>query len=386
MNATKFFKMRKIALALLLLSGATAVYAGQSDLYAMSNAKGGNQIAVLKRADDGSLQVSGRYATGGEGTGIGLVNPVDPLGSQNALLLSKNHKWLYAVNAGSNQLSVLRVLDNRLELADVLPSGGRFPVSVAERNGVLYVLNAGNEGNVTGFRIEHDGKLKAIPGSTRSLHDTPHDVGAYPDILRTPAQIQFSPSGEWLVLTVKHFDAPGTIQRFAVNDDGLLSQAPLVSASPDTVPFGFTFDLRGHLLVTEAISATLSSYRLDDAGALSTIGRTAPNGQLATCWIDATRKFVYVSNTNSDTLSGYRLDRSGKLVNLNPNGVVATLTAGHGPVDVKASSDGRYLNVVNSGAGTISSYLINEVDGQLKAVSETIVFPPLSGMEGLASE
>ena len=386
MSLTHFHRNVFLTAAASTLALCSAAYAASGDLYTMSNAASGNVVALLKRTEDGALRVSGRFPTGGLGTGVGLVNPVDPLGSQNALTLNANHSWLFAVNAGSNQVSAFRVEDDRLVLTDVVASGGRFPVSIAEKNGLVYVLNAGNDGNVTGFRLTQEGKLRAVPGAARSLHGNVPNVGPFPDILRSAAQIQFSPEGDWLVLTDKQFDTAGTIQRFAVDEDGILSAAPLVTKSPDTVPFGFTFDYRGHLLVTEAVSGTVSSYRMDDRGGLGTLGRAAPNGQMAMCWIDAVRKFAYVSNTNSDTLTGYTVDRTGKLNFIGGKPVLVTLRPGHGPVDVKASSDGRFLNVVHGGTGTVETFRINAADGQLVSRGETQVFPPRSGMEGLASE
>lgn len=382
MKTSTFLKL-PLALAALLSLGAQAA---PSDVYVMSNAADGNQVAMLSRAPDGTLHVAGKFATGGTGTGVGIITPADPLGSQNALVLSGSRKWLFAVNAGSNQVSVFRVLRNKLVLASVTASGGRFPVSVAERDGVLYVLNAGDEGNVSGFHVEADGQLRPLPGGVHSLHGHVPDVGGFPDILRAGAQIQFSPDGDWLVLTRKNLDGHGTIERFAVNQYGGLGDAALVTESPDPVPFGFTFNARGQLLVTEAIAGTVSSYRLGEHGALAELGRTVSNGQAALCWIDTTRQFAYASNTLSDTLSGYKMARDGTMTLLNADGVTARVPAGANPVDVKISADGYFVNVVNSGAGTVGTYRINPIDGALKLVGETQVFPALSGMEGMAAE
>jgi len=383
---TTVLKMRQLALAGALLLGASVpALAAPADVYVMSNAADGNQVAMLSRAGDGSLRVTGHFATGGKGTGVGIVTPADPLGSQNGMVLSQNGKWLLAVNAGSNQLSLFRVQHNKLSLASVVASGGRFPVSVAEHGGLVYVLNAGSDGNVSGFRIEPDGELRALPGGTRALNDHVPDVGAFPDILRAGAQIQFAPEGNWLVLTHKNVDGHGTIERFAVGPYGQLGESAQVSDSPDPVPFGFTFDARGDLLVTEAIAGTVSSYRLAADGALSVLGRTNSNGQAALCWIDANRRYAYASNTLSDSLTAYRIERDGSLSILNADGVAVQLAKGANPVDVKVSADGGFLNVVNGGAGTVGTYRIGQ-DGQLKLIGEIAVFPPLSGMEGMAAE
>src|SRR5262245_2590455 len=71
-------------------------------VYALTNAISGNAVAVWNRSSDGTLTPAGSYPTGGAGIAAGL-------GSQGALVLSQNHQWLFAVNAGSNNVSSLRV-------------------------------------------------------------------------------------------------------------------------------------------------------------------------------------------------------------------------------------------------------------------------------------
>src|SRR5436305_1920706 len=91
------------ALALLpafaLGSGGAALARGNvGAVYTLTNAAAGNRVAVFDRASDGALTPAGTYSTGGLGSGDGL-------GSQGALALSQGNKWLFAVNAGSNEIS-----------------------------------------------------------------------------------------------------------------------------------------------------------------------------------------------------------------------------------------------------------------------------------------
>src|SRR5690348_3142899 len=71
-------------------------------VYALSNDAAGNAVLVYDRADDGTLTAAGSVATGGLGLGAGL-------GSQGALVFGKKNKYLFAVNAGSNDISVFAV-------------------------------------------------------------------------------------------------------------------------------------------------------------------------------------------------------------------------------------------------------------------------------------
>ena len=106
---------------------------------------------------------------------------------------------MYAVNAGSNTVSVFAVLRNRLFLLQVVPSGGTFPVSVAVGNGVVYVLNARDGGSLQGYRVFF-GHLLPLPGSTRQLG---LDASATPEFVNTPGQVGFSPDGSKLIVTTK---------------------------------------------------------------------------------------------------------------------------------------------------------------------------------------
>jgi hypothetical protein len=57
----------------------------------------------------------------------------------------------------------------RLTRLQTVSSGGQFPVSLTARAGLLYVLNAGGTGNVTGYRINRVGHLVPLPGASRNL-------------------------------------------------------------------------------------------------------------------------------------------------------------------------------------------------------------------------
>src|SRR4029077_626960 len=98
----------------------------------------------------------------GLGTGSGL-------GSQGALVLSENGRWLFAVNAGSDDISVFSVDREELTLASRVSSGGTRPISMTVYRDLLYVLNAGGSGNITGFNIGRHGALTPISNSTRPL-------------------------------------------------------------------------------------------------------------------------------------------------------------------------------------------------------------------------
>jgi hypothetical protein len=112
--------------------------------------------------------VRATYPTGGRGGAAAPGTESDLLASQGSLIYDARHSLLFAVNAGSDSLSVFRVSGERLRLVDVVPSGGDFPASIAVFRDLANVLNAGNEGRLQGFKI-HGHRLRPLDGSSRSL-------------------------------------------------------------------------------------------------------------------------------------------------------------------------------------------------------------------------
>src|SRR4051794_14131223 len=128
-----------------VLAGPAAAHPGQhaaGHVYTESNSASGNSLLVFDRAGDGNLTPAGSVSTGGTGTGAGL-------GSQGAV--TRSGKLLFAVNASSNDLSVFRLHRGTPRLLDRAPSGGTDPISVAVSGRLVYVLNNGGGGNVSGF-------------------------------------------------------------------------------------------------------------------------------------------------------------------------------------------------------------------------------------------
>ena len=291
-------------------------------VFALTNSPGGNAVVVFARAKDGSLTQAGAYPTGGLGSGAGL-------GSQDAVIVSEDRRLLFAVNAGSNSISSFRLRDERLQLLSTAPSGGVLPTSVTYRNGLLYVLNAGEPNNITGFRVTSRGWLVAIHGSTRPLSATQ----------TSPAQVGFSDDGRNLVVTER---ATNLIDTFTVDDDGRL-EGPFINASAGPTPFGFAVGRRNTVLVSEAgAGGGASTYRIDD-GRLDPISAMIMTGQRAACWAILTPngRFGYVTNAGTGNISGVAVARDGSATLLDIDGITAV--TGGNPTDVAMSADGRYL-------------------------------------------
>ncbi len=348
-------------------------------VYIMNNAASGNQVLAYDRASDGSLTFVGSFPTGGLGSGIGTTVPADPLGSQNSLIISPDGKWVFAVNAGSNEISSLQVVPGGLQMADKVSSGGAYPVSLTYWDGLLYVLNAAGQGNITGFEVNKYGHLKPLEDSTRSLNAATPENGSQPQILESPAQIKFSPDGKFLVVTDKGgVSGKGLIDVFKVAG-GLPAASPAVTQTTNPVPFDFTFDPYGHLVVVDASAGTVTAYMITGSGKLVT-DSVALTNQAATCWIASNGTYLFTDNTGSGTISGFDPSPSGTLTPLTANSIVATTGSGTAPLDMGISRDGKYLYSLETGAGMIGSFKIN-ADGSLTSLGSGGSFSAISGFQ-----
>jgi 6-phosphogluconolactonase (cycloisomerase 2 family) len=158
-------------------------------VFAMTNSVEGNQIIAYSRAANGSLIESNHFPTGGRGSG----GTTDPLGTQGSLTLSQDHSLLFAVNAGTGDLSAFRVNGANLDLVRVVSSGGSAPVAVAQHGNLVYVINFAGNSNVVGFNLNENGNLVMIPNSIRYLSAA--NTG--------PSSLAFSPDGRFLLVTEK---------------------------------------------------------------------------------------------------------------------------------------------------------------------------------------
>jgi 6-phosphogluconolactonase (cycloisomerase 2 family) len=329
----------------------------------------GNRIVAYDRWSDGTLTQAGTYPTGGLG-GVLDGSVVDHLASQGSLALDRKHHTLYAVNAGSNTVTVFGVTGDRLWRRSVVSSGGSFPVSVAIHGDLVYVLNARDGGTVQGFR-RRDRGLVPIPGSNRALG---LDASATPEFVNTPGQVSFSPDGSRLLVTTK---ANGNdVDVFTVTHSGSLSASPTVNSLPGAVPFAVSWDRIGRVVLAEAGTNSVATFRLDHHGVLHAID-TAATGQAATCWIVRSRDRFFASNAGSATLSGYRVGHGGLLTSLGTTGTDP------GTVDATVTPGGRYLYVQAGKAGQVDAYRI-DWKGSLTPLGSVTV-PGAVGGEGIAA-
>ncbi len=376
-----------------------AVLYTETNAGAAANGTSVNAIVAYTRGTDGSLTSLGSYPTTGNGEGLPTTPGALPFpvgGATGAVTLSPDGTHLYAVDAGSNDVAGFTVASNgALTLIATYPTGGTAPGSITiDTSGkYLYVLNTGSTsdttkaavGSITGFMIATNGSLTPIAKSTQML-----SAATYVD----PSEVGFSPDGTYLVVTEKGAPVklPSLIDIFPVTAG--VAGPVIPKPSTGNIPFGFGFTKSGQLIVSNAESpksltaSTVSSYKADAMGNLTTISGAVPDNQGAACWIAITSdaKYAYTTNTLSGSVSGYAIGSTGTLTLLPPDGIVAPQTATTGDIDLVVSPDNKYVYVLNSMAGkspgAIAGFSIAS-DGSLKSVP-TNATGLLPGSIGLA--
>lgn len=307
-------------------------------LYTESNSTERNTILVYKVRHNGTLDFKGATASGGTGTGQSLGS------SQGALVLDKNHQWLYAVNAGSNSVSSFKVHnDGSVTLAHTAGTDGTKPVSLSVHNNMLYVLNNGSD-NIHGFWIGEEGALTDIKGSTQSLSGTAVDA----------PQISFLPNGGWLVVTEKATNLIGT---FRVMNDGAAGHGNFTPSVGQT-PFGFEFS-RGRFMIVSnaaagAVGAGSATSYITENGVPENINGAIPDFGSAPCWIAITKfgRFAFTTNTAGNTVSSYYVAPWGGLYLVKSEAAKTDM----GPVDIVVAANNYYVYVLNFKSQTIGEY------------------------------
>lgn len=372
----------------------------QGAVFFGSNAESGNIVTAFARNSDGSLTKVGAYSTGGTGSGSFEENANGMLVGDNNGAIDPQHpniapKFVFVTNAGSSTISVFRIEKNSLKLVDQVSSGGQKPISIAVRDGIMYVLNSGEFENrlfiynglqpigttencttgqlpsITGFRVDPQGHLTEIAGSTRLLSNI-----AYSGC----AQVSITPDGTGVIVSQRDAGKPatgfakGNFEIFPLRTDGTTAD-PKPAIPSGNGPFGFTWADDHTLIATEqnggfvnTLGGETSSYSWDGATAsLTGNGPTSKTHTTDPCWIAVTGKsssgpqVAYVSGFEG-TLSSFAVGADGRLTELHPQATApdgTTIAQGglpEGNTDLFLSRDSKFLYVDNSEDGSVYAF------------------------------
>jgi 6-phosphogluconolactonase (cycloisomerase 2 family) len=321
-------------------------------VYLDNNTGGANTISGFSREPDGALTAlpGSPFLAGGAGLGAGLA-------SQGAIQAADHGRYLLAVDAGSNQISVLRIgHDGSLTPVPGSPfaSGGIEPDSIAVNHGLVYVANTGAGGtDYSGFTLSPGGQLHPIPSSTVKLPDGsgPGDVVLNGNNTRLAG----------MRVTTSLIDS------FTLDRAGRPHPAPgSPYAAQGLGPFGSQFRPTNpdQLFVANAHNGaglgTVSAYNDLPDGTLSPIGASPfADFQTAPCWqvISPDGRYLYALDTGSAEISSYAIAPDGTLTLLSNTPVSST--PGVTGTDVALSADGRTLYVNLAKINGVAAFAIH---------------------------
>jgi len=318
-------------------------------VYVQTNAAP-NEVIAFRRADDGSLHLIGSVTTGGEGDGS------PHLTSQGSVVLTGDGRHLLVTNASSDDLGVFTVATNgSIELRDRVHTGAA-PKSVAERGGLVVVLNTGEPG-LASFRLDAEG-IEAVEGGDQALEPSHAD----------PAQVAFSPDGSMVVITERATDSIVTYQ---VTSNGTFGDSSTI-ASEGPTPYGFAFTSDGTLVVTEAFraekgAAAASSYAIEE-GSLAPRTSSVGNGRSEICWAAITPddRFAFATNFADGAVSRFAIASDGSL-SLDDATAGISEDGMPGLRDEDLTSDGRFLYAIDADGGRVYGWSV-DAEGSLEPV------------------
>jgi len=357
---------------------------GFSSLYGLSN-RVDNQVLVYSRSEsDGQLTFQQAVLTGGTGGINGQLGgppnnfnappvPADPFGSQDPIIVAG--RCILAINYGSANLSSFHIHSaSEISHSGVYPTGGRNPASVAERDGLVYVLNTGGNGSIQGYNLDPcDCTLTAIGqtvgltqgGGPFSEETSPSEGTDLPFGPSAPAQIGFTPSGDVLV-TIKINGGgqngpfgPGSLNVYKLDADGTTSEDALVQTiiedRPGSEPFAFDFDHQGRLLLNEVFINGFVPTNPPPSGGVTVWEAGSERGEYNFVeLVDAEQTFSCWLKYNPENMCAYLANTGGSISSFTSTAtgldLVESVAASlNGPLDQILSDDGQYLYVMSPG-------------------------------------
>ncbi|MBA3913529.1 MAG: beta-propeller fold lactonase family protein [Acidobacteriales bacterium] len=361
-----------LALAFVATPGSAVAQSGF--VYTSTNDPAGNQVLGWTRATNGALTAMPGSPFATQGTGNNHNIP-----AQGTLAFSPGYKFLFVANPGSNDVSAFSVATNGnltfINRVTTAVNGGTTPKSVAvSPNGkYLYAVN-GVHSNIIGYTIGANGSLTAIPNSSRALSSTTNFV--------EPCQVSFTPTGNFIVVTEI---ATSKIDLYKFNNTTGLAGTIRVNASAGAAPFGFGYDKGGHLIVSEMVNSTVSTYTINSDGTLTIISNQVPDNGLQACWIAVTtnrnfpQQYAFATDTLSHTIGAYGVNPDGSITLLSstplPQGVLS-------PTDEGLSQDSKFLYIRDGNSFNLTGWAVGS-DGSVTNIS-TVGGLPQNGLGMIA--
>src|SRR5580704_2824019 len=388
-----------------------------------------NAIIHYHWSAKGQLAELERVATGGAGSGelspIYHVKRPNDFEGAGSVILTPDHRFLFATNGGDNSVSSFAVdKEGRLTLLDVKKTGntegsGAKSLVYAPLSRTLYVLHTFGPDHLRLMSVDSEGKLTPRPEkysvNTRDWND------------RVPTTAVLSPDGKFLAVgttfdelpTRKNPDGslilwvpdkhgalhliasnapdPDGIVVFPVGEDGALRE-PCFYDARGASPFyiAFLHNRPDTFVVGYAVSDAVSVGKINADGKIS-IGplvkiNTSSGVPSELCWLAVSPddRFVFATEFGYSYMSSFRIDGNGLSIAKDPaslkvpgdgtfraiNGSVSS-----GPSDSWVSPDGAYLYEIYGNASKLVGYT-TKPDGSLEEVTSVAI--PYNSPGGLA--
>lgn len=312
-------------------------------------------------------QAATSYPTAGTGSGmLPLPNAVGTSAGDHQVLLSDDHKLLFAVNQGSNSIAVLNVDSQTGALKPVAGSPffsfGTAPIGLGYSKGTLVVANHGviapfNPGghsppgpsNLVSFKVSAGGAL------TRVANTDPGPVGLIDATVSPDGGTVITSNLYPEVLPGKPFPTFGPQHIRAVT---LSAAGGLTEVSQTAFPASFTAGLAGHV-----------------PAFFPPVLWPVPFG--LTFNPDPNKKFVYVNATIAGRLAVYDYSNPASLT-LKSN----TMNPAHGSCWMTVSKDGRFLYNSDSASESVSVFAISS-DGSTLTFKASVPLKSTGTPDGL---
>ncbi|HTX10118.1 MAG TPA: beta-propeller fold lactonase family protein [Solirubrobacteraceae bacterium] len=296
-----------------------------------SGASNSNVVYALAYGQDGSprpLDIR-EWPTGGTGVPLVPGKSAGAWAGDGQVTLSPDHKLLFAVNQGSDTISVFSVNTATGDLTPVpgspFPSGGHAPISVGS-NGRFVVV--ANHGYLTGE------KPPGIPSQTGYMSFSVAPSGALqqistvPDPAAGPIEADLSPSGN-IVFSSGFFSfkihvlqlaangqlttAPGSPTSFPASVTAGQKAPPQLPPPAVALPFGLAVNpVKPYVYYLATVAGRVAVYGYDQSGGLTFVNYVNNSG-LAGCWaaITSDGRFLYVANSGSRSVAAFAVSAAG---------------------------------------------------------------------------
>lgn len=291
------------------------------------------------------------------------------------LAFDRTGRFLYTVHGDSDRVSAFAIdpSSGLLTFLNEQSTEGRNPVHLSfdPSNRFLIVANHVTSTLAVLRRLE-DGRLGPVESLTAIEGETgPHRIE---QPFAKPHQVEFDPSGHWIVVPDKGLDKILVYRLDHVR--GALVEVASCPTREGAGPRHIAFHPEGRLAyVINELDSTVAAYRFDP-----TTGDIAPfqilsslpdsftgNSRGAEIAVSGDGRFVYASNRGSDTIAAFSIGNDGRMT---PAGSWAT--AGKTPRFFALLPDGDVLLAANEDSDTVAAFRVHKQTGRLSPTASIL--------------